>query len=222
MRPRLLGIALVSIGLATAGAAGELWLRPRAVPAPEVPLRDTRPAWLLPSQVDAVLTQVGPGIPAEIRSRLSAALVQEGARSGYDPLFLLALVGVESRYRLSAESERGARGLVQLKPSTFAWISAREPDAGGEDLESGDDPVVDVRLACRYFSWLERRFQSRDSALIAYNAGPRNASRAIHGGDVPERWRAYPQLVRREYERLLRVSVGGSDTHTGQLLAKVP
>jgi len=76
-------------------------------------------------------------------------------------------------FRLKVASERGAYGLVQLKPSTFAWISAREPDLGGEDLDVADDPVVDVRLAIRYFHWLERSFRTRDEALMAYNAGPK-------------------------------------------------
>ena len=177
---------------------------------------------VLPAQIEAILAKLGPSIPAETRARLADALVAEGARNGYDPLFLLALIGVESRYRLGAESGRGARGLVQLKPSTFAWISAREPDAGGEDLESGDDPVVDVRLAVRYFRWLEHRFQSRTTALIAYNAGPRNAARALRGGEVPERWRSYPVLVRREYERVLRIASGGRDVRGDLLLARMP
>ena len=212
----------VCAGLVLAGAAAEVWLRPRAVPQPERRLKDQQLASLAPAQVDAILARLGPGIPEETRARLSETLVTEGARNGYDPLFLLALIGVESRYKLGAESGRGARGLVQLKPSTFAWISAREPDAGGEDLESGDDPVVDVRLAVRYFRWLEHRFQSRTSALIAYNAGPRNAARALKGGDVPDRWKSYPELVRREYERVLRIAAGGKDVRGDLLLARQP
>ena len=95
-----------------------------------------------------------------------------------------------------------------MKPSTFAWISAREPDVGGEDLESGDDPVVDVRLAIRYFSWLEKKFKSRDSALMAYNAGPRRTSQHLRLGDVPDGLLAYPQRVKHEYERLLNIANG--------------
>ena len=215
------GLALCA-ALVGGGGAAEVWLMPRAVPKPERPLQDQKPAVLLPAQVEAILTKVAPSIPEETRVRLADVLVSEGARNGYDPLFLLALIGVESRYRLGAESGRGARGLVQLKPSTFAWVSAREPDAGGEDLESGDDPVVDVRLAVRYFRWLEHRFQSRTTALIAYNAGPGNAARALKGGEVPERWRRYPTLVRREYERILRIAAGGKDINGELLMALVP
>jgi soluble lytic murein transglycosylase len=222
MTPPFRVIGLLCGLLIVAGAAAEVSLLPRAVPQPEKPLKASAPVGLVPDQVEVILAKVGPSIPPDVRARLSEALIQEGARNGYDPLFLLALIGVESRYRLAAESGRGARGLVQLKPSTFAWIAAREPDAGGDDLESGDDPVVDVRLAVRYFRWLEHRFQSRDTALMAYNAGPRNAARAMKGKDVPERWRNYPVLVRREYDRLLRIAAGHRDPRGEILLARAP
>src|SRR5205823_4927450 len=93
---------------------------------------------------DAVRRGVDRLRPAHIGVKLAEAVLAEAARAGYDPLFILALVSVESRFRLKVASERGAYGLVQLKPSTFAWISAREPDLGGEDLDVADDPVVDV------------------------------------------------------------------------------
>ncbi len=220
-RPRLALFVLASLALVVAGASAEIWMLPRAVPRPEAPLREQKPRLLTVAETDALLARVGPSIPEDVRLKVASALVSEGARNGFDPLFLMALIGVESRYKLGAESGRGARGLAQLKPSTFAWISAREPDVGAEDLESGDDPVADVRLSARYFRWLEHRFQSRTTALIAYNAGPRNAARALKGAEVPERWKAYPQLVRREYERLLRMAHGGQDVRPELLLANL-
>ena len=220
-RPRLALFLVASLSLVIAGASAEVFLMPRAVPRPELPLREKSAHLMTVADAEALLARVGQSIPQATRQRVAEALVSEGARNGFDPIFLMALIGVESRYRLGAESERGARGLLQLKPSTFAWISAREPDVGAEDLESGDDPVADVRLSARYFRWLEHRFQSRQAALIAYNAGPRNAARALKGGDVPERWRAYPQLVRREYERLLRINSGGQDIRPELLLANL-
>jgi soluble lytic murein transglycosylase len=220
-RPRLLLLVAASLCAAVGGVSAEIWLLPRAVPKPEMPLQDRQPRLLTVSEADEILRKVGPSLPADLRQKIAAALVSEGRRNGYDPLFLMALIGVESRYRLGAESGRGARGLAQLKPSTFAWISAREPDVGGEDLESGDDPVVDIRLSARYFRWLEHRFGSRDGALIAYNAGPRNAARARKGAEVPERWKAYPQLVKKEYERLLAIAAGKLEPAAGPLLARL-
>ena len=173
-------------------------------------------------KLDALVSRVAPDLDDALRARLVVALMAESGLNGYDPIFLAALVGVESRWHIGAESARGARGLLQLKPSTFAWISAREPDVGGEDLETGDDPVVDVRLAIRYFNWLERSFSSRDAALMAYNAGPRRMRQHLRAGDIPERLHAYPQKVRHEYERLLRLEEQSEHELGGVLLARVP
>jgi soluble lytic murein transglycosylase-like protein len=173
------------------------------------------------AEMDAMLVRLAPALPDEVRRPLGEALLLEAARAGYDPLFLLALVGVESRFRLTVSSERGARGLLQLKPSTFAWISAREPDVGGEDLETGDDPVVDVRLAVRYFRWLEQRFHSRDGALMAYNAGPRRYQQYAKAGQVPDHVKEYPRRVMKEYTRLVSIASGKRDGN-GVLLARAP
>jgi soluble lytic murein transglycosylase-like protein len=195
--------ALLSAGVAAVLAAGllaELTILQRPAPAPERPLLE-RPRFT-ERHLAAVLARRAPRLREPMRDRLSQAIWAESTRAGYDPLFVLSMVAVESGFRVSAESERGARGLLQLKPSTFAWISAREPDLGGEDLLTGEDPIVDVRLAVRYFRWLEQRFRSRDAALFAYNAGPGRAQRLLRSGEVPEKLREYARLVRKEHERL--------------------
>jgi len=174
-------------------------------------------------QLEALLVRVAPSLPADIRVKLAEAVLAEAARAGYDPLFILALVSVESRFRLKVASERGAYGLVQLKPSTFAWISAREPDLGGEDLDVADDPVVDVRLAIRYFRWLERRFRTRDEALMAYNAGPKRIKQ-YRGRvkDIPDTYKEYPRRIKREHARFVRLLRGQTDTPDSEvLLARV-
>jgi hypothetical protein len=237
LTPTLRQLASLASALLIAGLIAEVHLGER-LPVEEGPLPHAeevgRPAEAQRAHATfiGVLEQVGADFPSRLRARLCDALLDEGARANLDPLFLLALIGVESRYHLGAESGRGARGLTQLKPSTFAWISAREPEVGGESLESGDDPVVDVRLAARYLAWLEQRFHSRDAALIAYNAGPKNARRLQRGLPVPERWASYPLSVRREYERLLvlaervRQNPAGGRVGEGvelpQLLASTP
>ncbi len=210
------------LALIVAGAAAEVTLLPRAVPKPSEQLKESIRQTLSQPDLEVLLARVGKGLDPGLRKQLADTVLTESARAGYDPLFVLALVAVESRFRLSVSSERGASGLMQLKPSTFAWISAREPDAGGEDSATGEDPVVDVRLAVRYFRWLERRFHSRDEALMAYNAGPRRVREYKRaGGEVPDRLREYPRRVMKEYRRFVRMSNGGRDTQGELLLARV-
>jgi len=197
--------------LVVAGAAAELMLLPRPVPKPVAPMKDLGKNVMQQAELEALLARAARSLDPELRSKLAEAVLGESARAGYDPLFVLALVSVESRFRLTVSSERGASGLMQLKPSTFAWISAREPDIGGDDYATGEDPVVDVRLAVRYFRWLERRFQSRDDALMAYNAGPRRLRQYQRADEIPESLRAYPRKIKHEYERLVKMAAGERD-----------
>jgi len=161
------------------------------------------------ADLEALLGHVARSLDPELRSKLAEAVLSESARAGYDPLFILGLVSVESGFRTHVSSERGAYGLMQLRPSTFAWIAGREPDIG-EGAAVSEDPVVDVRLAVRYFRWLERRFPRRDEALMAYNAGPTRMRHYKRVG-VPRSVRAYPRKVMREYRRFSKMAGGGQD-----------
>ena len=207
------------MGIALAGAAAEVVLLPRAVPKPSEPFKDSVPPAMTQGQMDKLLGRVAKSLDPDLRTRLGEAVLSESARAGFDPLFVLALVAVESRFRITVSSERGAAGLMQLKPSTFAWISAREPDIGADDSAVADDPVLDVRLAVRYFRWLEHRFHSRDEALMAYNAGPRRLQDHKRDGEIPDKLREYPRRVLKEYQRFVRMNGGGSDP-AGVILAR--
>jgi soluble lytic murein transglycosylase-like protein len=156
------------------------------------------------AEIEVVLQRVAKRLEPELRTKLAQAVLTESERAGYDPLFILGLVSVESAFRPHVSSERGAYGLMQLKPSTFAWIAGRNPDIG-DGAAVSEDPVIDVRLAIRYFGWLERRFPRRDEALMAYNAGPGRLRHYKRVG-IPAAVRAYPRKVMREYERFARLA----------------
>jgi soluble lytic murein transglycosylase-like protein len=169
------------------------------------------------AQMEELLAKVAKSLDPRLRARLGEAVLSESARGGLDPLFVLSLVAVESRVRVSVSSERGAYGLMQLKPSTFAWIAGREPDIG-DDAAVSEDPVVDVRLAVRYFKWLEHRFHSRDDALMAYNAGPKRLQQYKKAGEIPDSLREYPRRVMKEYQLFVRLAGGPPDE--ARLLAR--
>lgn len=205
MRMRIY-IAVICAAVVAGSIAAELTLLQRPAPAVELPFKE-QPRFT-ERHLAAVIDKRAPRLDPELRDRMSEAVMVESGRAGFDPLFVLAIVGVESNFRVSAQSERGAQGLIQLKPSTFAWINAREPDLGGGDLMLGEDPIVDLRLAIRYFRWLETRFKTRDAALYAYNAGPRRARRHLKAGAIPERLKDYAARVRREHQKLARMAEG--------------
>src|ERR1044072_4222509 len=83
-------------------------------------------------------------------------------RYGMDPGILRVLCYLESRFRLTAISPKGARGPMQFMPETAARYGLNNPH----------DPNAAIDAAARYFRDLLRRFDGRiDLAFAAYNAG---------------------------------------------------
>jgi soluble lytic murein transglycosylase len=197
--------AVVAVCVAVALAVvGTVLLVPRAAPILAKRLGNPFSGKVGQAEMEALLAQVARRLDPDLRAKLADAVLTESERAGYDPLFILGLVSVESGFRPHVASERGAYGLMQLKPSTFAWIAGRNPDIG-DGAAVSEDPVIDVRLAIRYFGWLERRFPRREDALMAYNAGPGRMRHYKRVG-APAAVRAYPRKVLREYERFARLA----------------
>lgn len=99
-----------------------------------------------------------------------------------DPLLVLAVIQVESRFDPTAVSAQGAMGLMQLQGPTARALAA---DLGvewtGDDLLF--DPEVNVMLGCAYLRRLMDRFGDQDAALAAYWVGPTwvEARRDVNG-----------------------------------------
>ena len=201
---RVAAVVGLCAGVLLLGGAAVLFLAPRAAPILSRTFSVSSSSRVGQPELEALLQRVAKRLDPALQVKLAEAVITESERVGYDPLFILALVSVESGFRPHVSSERGAYGLMQLKPSTFAWIAGRNPDLGDGGAVS-EDPVVDVRLAIRYFHWLERRFPRRDEALMAYNAGPGRMRRYKRTG-VPRAVRAYPRKVMREYQRFAKMT----------------
>jgi|SRR5215813_13284052 len=205
-----IAVAWGCVCLAVGGTLAVLLLMP---PTPTNPpkktVQESSKGPLSQAELEVLLGRVARSLDPQLRTKLAEAVLSESARAGYDPLFILGLVSVESSFRTHVSSERGAYGLMQLQPSTFAWIAGREPDIG-DGAAVSEDPVIDVRLAIRYFHWLEKKFPRRDEALMAYNAGPGRLRHYKRVG-IPRAVRAYPRKVMREYQRFTKIAGVGQD-----------
>ena len=94
----------------------------------------------------------------------------------FDPLFIMALVKVESSFRKSARSPRGAIGLMQLMPDTAREMAVRTRLGDNVPLEQLEEPETNLRLGVHYLSLLREEFDADMVAILAaYNAGPANA-----------------------------------------------
>lgn len=114
---------------------------------------------------------------------------RSAARFDVDPLVVLAVIHVESRYDASAVSSRGALGLMQLRPDTAREIAGRL----GIEWTSDDllfDPEVNVTIGTCYLRHLLDRFDGNlDAAFAAYEAGPgRIEGRIARSDEVPLRY----------------------------------
>lgn len=130
--------------------------------------------------------------PGAYRSMVRAA----AARHKIDPLWVAAMVSVESSFKPGAVSSSGAVGLMQLMPST-AEDMARRARMTLFEKKMLTDPAVNLDLGCRYFVWLNNRYDDRHLSLIAYNAGLGNLDRwLVDSGEDPGKTalrRAYPE-----------------------------
>ena len=103
-------------------------------------------------------------------------ILPEEERYGLDPLFMFSVIRQESLFEGFVRSTAGARGLMQVIPSTGAQIASElnwPPLYGDEDLYR---PFVSIRFGAYYMD------KNRDllggsiyGSLAAYNAGPGNA-----------------------------------------------
>jgi len=99
--------------------------------------------------------------------------INQYARKGnLDPALLSAVILEESRFNPQAISPAGARGLMQVLPSTASQIVQRmKVDGYSEPLLF--DPEMNLRLGSWYLSSLLEEFKGKEIlALAAYNAGP--------------------------------------------------
>jgi len=145
------------------GAAAFLEDSP-ASPLAEIP----REAWLVPELAVADLATHSHQVPATYEGKVT----ELAARFDLSPALIEALVWQESRWRDSARSPAGARGLAQLMPDTARYLGVNP-----------DDPQANLEGGARYLrEQLDRFDGDLEKALAAYNAGP---GRVVRSGGVP-------------------------------------
>lgn len=83
-----------------------------------------------------------------------------------------SVINVESGYREGVISSKGAKGLMQIIPSTGEWLA----DRLGEEFEEEKllDSDFNIKLGTYYLSYLIGKFGDVKIALCSYNAGEGN------------------------------------------------
>lgn len=92
-----------------------------------------------------------------------ASAYRAGGEYSIDPLLILAVIAIESRYNPVAESDLGAKGLMQIIPK---YHLEKLADHGGE--QSLLDPYVNIMVGSRILREYQRRLGDTEAALQMY------------------------------------------------------
>ncbi len=118
-----------------------------------------------------------------------------------DPILLLAIGTVESRYDPQATSRAGARGLYQIWPSTGRLLLR----SLGWDYDDASlyDPLKNTHAAALYLDILFSTYNDPQLVLAEYNGGPLNVGFFRAGvGQLAQETRNYVPQVIELYARL--------------------
>ena len=137
-----------------------------------------RVAWLL-----AAVVVIGGVIAAVVAPRVDKAVQevvlplrhediirQQAADKGLDPALIAGVIYTESRFR-DQTSHAGAKGLMQLMPSTADYIASK---SGGTKFERADlaTPQINISYGTWYLRYLLTKYHGNTIlSLAAYNAG---------------------------------------------------
>lgn len=94
------------------------------------------------------------------------------AESKIDLQTLFAIAKTESGFRVTKTSNAGAVGMMQLMPSTAKFVCSLHGEEFEEDKLT--DASYNIRLGALYLAYLFNRFEVKETAFAAYNAGEGN------------------------------------------------
>ena len=122
-------------------------------------------------------------VSGEATRQLVGAAFHEGTRIGVDPLLIIAVIAVESRFNPIAQSDGGAMGLMQVIPR----YHADKFDAA--DGHSVLDPPTNIELGARVLKEYIRRGGTEVAGLQLYNGASDDPSNAYANRVLGEKQR---------------------------------
>jgi len=141
---------------------------------------------LAATPTSAVRAQTAPPVSTEASAPFAALVAEASQRFGIPIAWIRALMRVESANEVRAVSPKGAMGLMQIMPDTWAYLRTRYR-LGSDPF----DPRDNIIAGTAYMRELYDRYGA-PGFLAAYNAGPgRYDDYIANGRPLPAETRAY-------------------------------
>lgn len=159
-------------------------------------------------QVQKILADRLDLFPVSQTPKLARHLVALCDQYRFDPAFVLALIQVESRFRVKVVSPAGAVGLMQVMPATASVVS-QELSLKTLRLKKVDrsrfermltDPFLNVEIGIAYLAWLRDRYRDLSPYYLvaAYNVGPGRMDELLSRKEFkPVNTRRYYEAIRK-------------------------
>lgn len=129
-------------------------------------------------------------------------IVRNARHEMVNPYLVAAVIRVESGFRADAVSRRGAVGLMQLMPTSAAWIGLQIQDRKKLNLR---DPATNIALGTWYLRYLLTAYhQNPVLALAAYNGGPATVDHWLASGVLTPQQNSYQNIPYPETANFVR------------------
>ncbi|MCX7856552.1 MAG: transglycosylase SLT domain-containing protein [Deltaproteobacteria bacterium] len=152
------------------------------------------------SQVVDFIQKEGTNLDTETLQEVATAIYRVSKKSGIDYRIILALAKVESNFRIDAVSPKGARGLLQVKPSVAHKV-AKDLGIKLHNRKSLHDSQKNVMIGTHILSNLIEEYHDIHYALSAYNMGETRLS-----DYSSQNYRTkFSNAVLKEYKRYIEV-----------------
>jgi len=113
-----------------------------------------------------------------------AIIEKYATQYGVDPLFVVSIIREESKFLSKSESHKGAKGLMQLMPSTAQSIA----ESLGDKTYSEKDllnPEKNIQYGTWYLASLQKVFANNTTLVTAaYNGGRGHVQEWIKNGQI--------------------------------------
>ncbi|MGE5630004.1 MAG: lytic transglycosylase domain-containing protein [Caulobacteraceae bacterium] len=131
-------------------------------------------------------------------------IIGNGKKYGIDPALIAALIKTESNFDTYAESKKGARGLMQITPSTGQWI-AEQTNTKKYDANILYDPETNIQLGCWYIKHLNEYYRG-DFELVfaAYNGGSGNVDKWLKDENLSSNGKNLDTIPFKETENFVK------------------